>query len=421
MIRSAVIGNPISHSQSPLIFNSISKFYEIKSHYTRLAGNSFDEILNLAKLLNINSLNITSPYKNISYKSADFKDEYSEITKNSNFLIFENNRLNAYNTDYFAFQKIFSNLNFDKKDQILIFGAGDTAFLITKILNSYGYFNLNFVVRDKIKVKNDFFKNNQNLILFNELKSLKPFQLLINTVPKININISMIFDNPNIQIIDAIYKNPFLNKFSKNYISGYKWLIYQAIPAITKSYNIELDFEKIDSLMKNNISNKKKVVLIGFMASGKSTIANKLSQKLNMKYADSDDTIELKENTKIHNIFSNQGENYFRKIEDITIRELINSDNQIISIGGGALENTELANYIFENSYVIYLFCKLDILVNRIINSNIQRPKFDINNYVNLYNSRENVYFKYSDLIIDNSYNINNSINLLENEILNAF
>ena len=165
MIRSAVIGNPISHSQSPLIFNSISKFYEIKSHYTRLAGNSFDEILNLAKLLNINSLNITSPYKNIAYKSADFKDEYSEITKNSNFLIFENNRLNAYNTDYFAFQKIFSNLNFDKKDQILIFGAGDTAFLITKILNSYGYYNLNFVVRDKIKVKNDFFKNNQNLIL----------------------------------------------------------------------------------------------------------------------------------------------------------------------------------------------------------------------------------------------------------------
>ena len=83
----------------------------------------------------------------------------------------------------------------------------------------------------------------------------------------------------------------------------------------------------------------RKLFLVGFMATGKTTIGKRLSSKLNLPFYDSDREIELRLGCSINEYFKTNGENKFRTIEEKVIIEKIqnNKDNDfIMSLGGGA-------------------------------------------------------------------------------------
>ena len=81
--------------------------------------------------------------------------------------------------------------------------------------------------------------------------------------------------------------------------------------------------------MKINVSN---IVLLGHMGSGKSTIGKSLAKKLSRDFVDSDYEIEKHTNTKIREIFLNQGENKFREIEENIIKQILDSkEKKVIS------------------------------------------------------------------------------------------
>lgn len=118
----------------------------------------------------------------------------------------------------------------------------------------------------------------------------------------------------------------------------------------------------------------KKITLIGMMGSGKTTLGKILSEKTNISAIDIDELIEQSENSTITDIFKNQGEEYFRKIEAETIKGLINSTNpQILSLGGGAFENVQTRELLLNNSVVIYLETTPAEILNRIQKTN-NRP-----------------------------------------------
>lgn len=118
----------------------------------------------------------------------------------------------------------------------------------------------------------------------------------------------------------------------------------------------------------------KKITLIGMMGSGKTTLGKILSEKTNISAIDIDELIEQNENSTITDIFKNQGEEYFRKIEAETIKELINSNaQQILSLGGGAFENVKTRELLLNNSVVIYLETTPVEILNRIQKTN-NRP-----------------------------------------------
>lgn len=117
----------------------------------------------------------------------------------------------------------------------------------------------------------------------------------------------------------------------------------------------------------------KTIILTGMMGAGKTTISKILGKKLNIKSIDIDTLIEQNENEKISEIFSNKGENYFRNIEKETIKNNFNSDNLIISLGGGALENNETRDFLLKNSTIIYLKTSPEVIYERIKN-NTSRP-----------------------------------------------
>jgi len=79
----------------------------------------------------------------------------------------------------------------------------------------------------------------------------------------------------------------------------------------------------------------RKIILLGYMGCGKSTIAYRLSKTTNIQFVDLDKVIEEKINLSINQIFEQYGEIYFRKLEHEVFVELLNSpENLIIGLGG---------------------------------------------------------------------------------------
>jgi len=119
-----------------------------------------------------------------------------------------------------------------------------------------------------------------------------------------------------------------------------------------------------------------KVVLIGYMGSGKSIIAKKLASNLQLTCQELDDLIENKSKMNIKTIFSEKGELYFRKIEHELFSEKIKSDDSfVLSTGGGTpcyYNNHELLKT--DDCISIYLKASVGTLYNRLINERVNRP-----------------------------------------------
>ena len=79
-----------------------------------------------------------------------------------------------------------------------------------------------------------------------------------------------------------------------------------------------------------------RIVLIGAPGSGKSTVGVALAAHLQWPFVDTDTLIELKESKKITDLFVENGEEYFRSAEFETLKEVLQEDSAVISLGGGA-------------------------------------------------------------------------------------
>ena len=120
----------------------------------------------------------------------------------------------------------------------------------------------------------------------------------------------------------------------------------------------------------------RKIILLGYMGCGKSTIANRLSKITNIPYVDLDQSIEERANLLIKEIFEQQGEIYFRKLEREVLIDLLSaSGNLIIGLGGGTpcyANNHELLKG--NNILSIYLKASVETLFERLIANKSKRP-----------------------------------------------
>ncbi len=117
--------------------------------------------------------------------------------------------------------------------------------------------------------------------------------------------------------------------------------------------------------MKQN--NKCKIVLVGFMGTGKSTIAALLSAHLNWRAVDSDAVVVQSQGRAIAQIFEAEGEAEFRKIETNVLSDLLNSDEQlIIATGGGAVLSDHNRTMMLDHGIVIALHATAEAIVERV-------------------------------------------------------
>ena len=109
----------------------------------------------------------------------------------------------------------------------------------------------------------------------------------------------------------------------------------------------------------------KRVVLVGPMGAGKSTIGRMLAKELGYRFLDSDRIIEERCGANIPWIFDVEGEDGFRQRETAMLDELSNEMGTVLATGGGAVMRAENRGLLKKNSVVIYLKTSIDQQVER--------------------------------------------------------
>ena len=144
------------------------------------------------------------------------------------------------------------------------------------------------------------------------------------------------------------------------------------------------------------MKSKENLVFLGMMGSGKSSIGFLVAKKLQLNFIDIDNEIEKELGKKITDIFKENGEDFFRKIEEkITLKKL-KLNSSVISLGGGAFTNRNIRKEVLKNHLSFWLNWNYKILLNRIKNSQ-KRPlaiNSSNNEIVNLIQKRSNIYAK---------------------------
>ena len=108
------------------------------------------------------------------------------------------------------------------------------------------------------------------------------------------------------------------------------------------------------------------LALIGFMGTGKSSIGRILAAQLGFDFIDTDALIEERTGKSVTEIFAQNGEPAFRKIERSLVKELGGKTGMVISTGGGLAANAENLNALKETALVICLWAAPETIWERV-------------------------------------------------------
>ncbi|CAM3517649.1 shikimate kinase [Aequorivita lipolytica] len=156
-----------------------------------------------------------------------------------------------------------------------------------------------------------------------------------------------------------------------------------------------------------------KIVLVGYMGSGKSSVGKKLSKVLKLPFKDLDSEIEKIEEISISKIFSEKGEIYFRKVENRVLKKLLSeSKHFILATGGGTPCYGDSMEFITAHKDVvsIYLKTSLEVLVTRLKSEKNQRPLLahlnneeEIEDFIRKHLFERAFYYNQANVVVENS------------------
>jgi len=119
---------------------------------------------------------------------------------------------------------------------------------------------------------------------------------------------------------------------------------------------------------------RRSIVLVGMMGVGKSSVGRRLAARLAIPFVDADVEIEKAAGMSITDIFSHQGEAYFRSGEARVIARLLEGGPQVLAAGGGAFMNPNTRDLVRAKGVSVWLKAEIDVLLRRISKRRNDRP-----------------------------------------------
>ncbi len=166
----------------------------------------------------------------------------------------------------------------------------------------------------------------------------------------------------------------------------------------------QITIGEMKDLKKGYYSDRRHISLVGFMGAGKSTISEILGEKLGCKVYDTDQYIEKFEKRSISQIFEEEGEAFFRKLETDTIDHLASLKDSVISCGGGLAIPDLNARKLRRMGEVVWLRAKPSTIYHRVKDEHT-RPLLEGNmseEYIeNLMEKRREYYERVASIVVD--------------------
>ncbi len=370
-----VAGNPVLHSLSPVLFNAFAMEKQLLHKYVKALCNSAADV----QMLLQNGFaggNITAPFKEDILLNGYQTSTTVEKIKAANTVFEKNDVFFLENTDVYGVSlALKQHIQDFKGKKAVVTGAGGAARAAAFALLKLGC-NVTLINRTEHKARYwSQLLGCQFLPEKSAADCLEKAHILVNTLSHTDKLTSGIHSH--LTVLDADYKNSPLKDICQikgaTYISGLNWLVWQAVSAYehftAKKVNPQVLFDALNNPVHQQTKN---IVLVGMMKSGKSTVGDILAQKTGRVFTDTDELVEQFAGKKISQIFAEDGEDEFRKIESQVFARCMHEENQVIATGGGLVVDQNNRVLINKHGLCVWLFTSVTSLIAR--QDNTPRP-----------------------------------------------
>ena len=169
---------------------------------------------------------------------------------------------------------------------------------------------------------------------------------------------------------------------------------------------------------------KTSLALVGFMGTGKTAVAKALARRLNKEFIELDSLIQEKAGKSIPEIFQQDGEAAFRRLETEVTKQVAGRKNAVIAGGGGIILNKINIEYLKKECVIVYLTASPEVILKRTANTKNKRPLLEVADKAErvreLLKQRQPLYERAADITIDTAgLNINSVVKQIISELKN--
>ena len=393
MKKYGCIGKKLTHSFSRDIHNKLADYEYDLIELTEEQLHEFFEQGDFA------AVNVTIPYKQTVIEHLDFVSDIAQRIGAVNTVVNRDGKLWGYNTDYYGMKALVERVGLDLGGKkVLVLGTGGTSRTARVVASDMG-------AREILTVSR---RESDESVTYEQAEKLhSDVEIIINTTPSgmfpdvdsrpIDISVFEQLEG----VIDAVYNPLCTNLILDTKTRGLKaegglyMLVMQAVVAVEKFLDTEIDKSVADSVYAEIAAAKENIVLTGMPGSGKSTVGKLISID-GYEFVDTDAEIERRCGCSIKELIEERGESYFRDLESEVIRDVSSCCCRIISTGGGAVLREKNVRALQRNGRIFFIDAELSRL-----RATDDRPLSNTEDKLaRLYNERINIYRYTADVVV---------------------
>ena len=404
-MKFGLLGRKLGHSYSPMIFDLMGGYrYDLFEREP-------DGIEDLLKNGDFDGLNVTIPYKKEVLQYLDEIDPLALRLGAVNTIVKKDGKLFGYNSDYYGFQAMVLRTRIDVTGKkVLVLGSGGASVTVRAVLEDLGA---------QVVIVSRSGENH-----YGNLDRHRDAALIVNTTP-----VGMYPHNGSAPlplegftalegVLDLIYnpaRTQLLMECEKYGIPGFNglWmLVAQAKQSAQWFLGRGLPESLVSDIHQKLRDKMENIALVGMAGCGKSTVGRALAKETGKKFVDADAEVEDLAGKTIPEIFAQEGEEMFRRMETTVLAELGMESGLVIATGGGCVTREENYPLLHQNSRIIWL----DRCPARLPTEG--RPLSQKTHPAQLYEMRKPLYKAFADAAVGNNgtkgETVTEILNLLE-------
>lgn len=396
-MKCGLLGRTLGHSYSPLIHSKLGDYsYE-------LFEKEPEELEAFLTAGDFHGLNVTIPYKKDVVKyCAELSPLAKELGSVNTLLRRPDGTLYGDNTDAWGFEQMARALPVDYRGKkALVLGSGGASVTVQAVLRHLGC---------QVVVISRHGENN-----YENLHRHRDAQVLVNatpvgTYPQVGVRPLDLDQLPNLEaVLDLVY-NPaktalILDAEARKipFSNGLPMLVGQAARSSMVWTGENLSTERVQAVYNFVKRSMENLILIGMPGCGKSTIGQKVAQRLGRSFVDTDvDIVD-----KVGNIpayFVKFGESQFRLVETQVLDRVCKQSGLVIATGGGCVTRKENYPLLHQNGTIVWIQRPLEDL------SSDGRPLSQRDGVEALYQQRKAMYERFADVVVENRGSVEETV-----------